>query len=288
MPREGSPTLQEPVFPNRILRAKSHPHFPRGQRAPGQGKYDLSLRGWRFPLHAARGPRLWGFRGWPPANGERETRRLPRGESLFVRHEASPMIVQEVNSYIRRTCGSVRSSLSAPARLATAPSEAAETRFPPLLGEKRPPRGGLQTGSVTPVPEIGWVARPTQVNCYSRRQFQGAKDADRLSPKTATQPVALRKAEHADTTAAGGEAGAKPSVSSDLNMVNLTPCLHGKAGRSARRAAGVAGRGGWKKRTPPCNGADRSQDAPPRKRADFQRVMGDGRAGRTTTGGNRK
>ena len=213
---------------------------------------------------------------------------LPQGETLFrATCKVSPMIVQQVNGCLRRTCGSVRSSLSAPARLVTVGSEAAETRFPSLRG-KRLPRGRRQTESVDSVRGTGWMTRPTQVNCRSYRQFQGAKDADRLSPKTATQPVVLRKAEHADTTAVGGEAGATSSVSSDANMVNLPPRLHGKAGRSARRAVGVAGRGCWRKQRPLCNGADRSQDAPPRKRADFQRVMADERAGRTTTGGNRK
>ncbi len=210
-----------------------------------------------------------------------------RGKSFRATCKVSPMIVQQVNSCLRRTCGSVRSSLSAPARLVTVGSEAAEIRFPSLWGRSLP-RGRLYTESVNSVRGTGWMTGPTQVNCCSYRQFQRAKDADRLSPKTATQSVVLRKAEHADTTAAGGEAGAKSSVSSDANMVNLPPRLHGKAGRSARRAVGVAGRGCWRKRRPPCNRADRSQDAPPRKRAHFQRVMADERAGRTTTGGNRK
>ncbi len=49
----------------------------------------------------------------------------------LVRNAAAPMIVQYVN-YISRTCGSVRSSLSAPVRLVTDGSEAAETisRYP--------------------------------------------------------------------------------------------------------------------------------------------------------------
>ena len=228
------------------------------------------------------------LRGVPARMGSGRRCGSPRGERHFrATCKVSPMIVQQVNSGLRRTCGSVRSSLSAPARLVTVGSEAAETRFPSPRG-KHLPRGRRQTESVNSVRGTGWMTGPTQVNCCSYRQFQRAKDADRLPPKAATQPVVLRKAEHADTTAAGGEAGAKSSVSSDSNMVNLPPRLHGKAGCSARRAVGVAGRGCWKKQTPLCNGADRSQDAPPRKRADFQRVVDHERAGRTAPGGNRK
>ena len=201
-----------------------------------------------------------------------------------MRHEVNPMIVR-YEKYVRRTCGSVRSSLSAPARLVTVGSEAAETRFPSLRG-KRLPRGRLQTESVSLVLGIGWMTGPTYVNCRSHRQFQGAKDADRLQPKTATQPDALRNKEHADTTAAGGEAGAKSSVSLDSNMANLTSRLW-KAGRSARRAVGMAGRGCRRKRMPPGNRADRS-DASPRKRADFRRVIDNERTGKTIKGGNSK
>jgi hypothetical protein len=130
------------------------------------------------------------------------------------------------------------------------------------------------------------VIRPTQVNCRSHRQFQRAKDADRLQPKMATQPVALQRTEHADTTAAGGEARTNSSVSLDSNMVSLTSRLW-KAGRSARRAVGVAGRGCWRKRRPLGNRADRS-NALPRKRAEFQRVIGNERTGKTFKGGNSK
>jgi hypothetical protein len=116
---------------------------------------------------------------------------------------------------------------------------------------------------------------PTYVNCRSHRQFQGAKDADRLQPKTATQPDALRNKEHADITAAGGEAGAKSSASLGSNMGNLTSRL------------GMAGRGCRRKRMPPGNRADRS-DASPRKRADFRRVIDNERTGKTIKGGNSK
>ena len=211
-----------------------------------------------------------------------------QGKGFCATCKVSPMIVQQVNSCLRRTCGSVRSSLSAPARLVTVGSEAAETTFPPRHGEKGRPRGRLQTESVNSVRGTGWMTGPTQVNCRSCRHIPRAKGADRLQPKWQRSRLLPGSRSTRTFQAAGGEAGAKSSVSSDANMVNLTSRLHGKAGRSARRAVGVAGRGCWKKRRPSCNGTDRSQDAPPRKRAHFQRVVDHERASRTTTGGNRK
>ena len=198
------------------------------------------------------------------------------------------MIVQQVNSCLRRTCGSVRSSLSAPARLVTVGSEAAETTFPPRDGEKSRPRGRLQTESVNSVRGTGWMTGPTQVNCRSYRHIPRAKDADRLQPKWQRSRLLPGSRSTRTFQAAGGEAGATSSVSSDSNMVNLTPRLHRKAGLSARRAVEVAGKGCWKKQMPPCNRTDRSQDAPPRKRADFQQVVDHERAGKTASGGNRK
>lgn len=41
-----------------------------------------------------------------------------------------PVIVRYETEFVRRTCGSVHSSLSAPARLVTVGSEAAETTSP--------------------------------------------------------------------------------------------------------------------------------------------------------------
>jgi antitoxin (DNA-binding transcriptional repressor) of toxin-antitoxin stability system len=72
---------------------------------------------------------------------------LLKGKVVFVRHEVNPMIVR-YEKYVRRTCGSVRSSLSAPARLVTVGSEAAETRLPSLRG-KRLPRGRLKLRAST-------------------------------------------------------------------------------------------------------------------------------------------
>ena len=62
-----------------------------------------------------------------------------------------------------------------------------------------------------------------------------------------------------------------------------------EAGDSARGAVGMTGKGCWRKRMPPCNGADRSGTiAPLRKQADFRRVVGDEKSGRTFAGGNGK
>lgn len=102
-----------------------------------------------------------------------------QGKGFCATCKVSPMIVQQVNGCLRRTCGSVRSSLSAPARLVTVGSEAAETTFPPPDGEKSRPRGRLQTESVNSVRGTGWMTRPTQVNCRSYRHIPRAKGADR-------------------------------------------------------------------------------------------------------------
>jgi hypothetical protein len=92
---------------------------------------------------------------------------------------------------------------------------------------------------------------------------------------------------YTDIKTAGVCAGAKSFMSSQLNIANPTFRLPVKAGASARNVDGMAGRGCWKKRKPFCNGTDRSI-APPRKQADFQRVVTDERTGRTFAGGNRK
>ena len=80
-------------------------------------------------------------------------------------------------------------------------------------------------------------------------------------------------------------------MSSHSNMVNPTSRLscEAEAGVSARNAEGMAGRGNWRKRMPPCNRVDRSRNiTPPCKRADFQLVVHDERTDRTHIGGNRK
>jgi hypothetical protein len=84
------------------------------------------------------------------------------------------------------------------------------------------------------------------------------------------------------------KAGANSFVSLETNIVNPTSRLVFGAGASARNADEMAGRGNWRKPKPLCNGADRSDITPPRKRADFQWVVRDERTRRTFRGGNRK
>jgi hypothetical protein len=192
--------------------------------------------------------------------------------------------------FVSRTCGSVRSSLSAPARLATAGSEAAETTSLHRSDEGTAVRRFPRLRASTRSERQGWMKRPTQVNCQRHRKIQRAKDADRLQPKRCAARVLQACKRSARTNqAAGVEAGADSFVSSQPNIANPTSRLPAKAGASARNADGMAGRGSWKKQKPVCNGADRSWNiTPPCKRADFQPVVRDETAGRTFAGGNCK
>jgi hypothetical protein len=79
-----------------------------------------------------------------------------------------------------------------------------------------------------------------------------------------------------DIHATGGKAEPKPLVRFTRNTVNPYRCP-GRLGRStARKAVGGAGKGWRRKRTPACNGSDRScvarQHYSTRKRADFRMV----------------
>ena len=191
---------------------------------------------------------------------------------------------------ISRTCGSVRSSLSAPARLATVGSGAAETTSPHRQAEATAVRWLPRLRASTRSGRQGWMKCPTQVNCQRHRKIQRAKDADRLKPNgNAASVLPPCKRSTRTKPAAGVEAGANSSMSSQPNIINPTGRLRVEAGASARNAEGLAGKGCWKKQTPFDNGTDRSCNiAPPRKRADFQRVVRYEIAGRTTAGGNRK
>jgi hypothetical protein len=93
---------------------------------------------------------------------------------------------------------------------------------------------------------------------------------------------------HANRMTAGVATGADSFVSSERNMVNPSSRLT-EAGVIARCAAGMPGRGCWKKQTPFSNRTDRSCNiTSPCKRADFQRVTRDERTGKTFVGGNCK
>ena len=191
---------------------------------------------------------------------------------------------------ISRTCGSVRSSLSAPARLATVGSGAAETTSPHRQAEATAVRWSPRLRASTRSGRQGWMKCPTQVNCQRHRKIQRAKDADRLKPNgNAASVLPPCKRSTRTKPAAGVEAGANSSMSSQPNIINPTGRLRVEAGASARNADGMAGRGCWNKQKPPCNGADRDCNiVPPCKRADVQRVVRDERAGRTGAGGNSK
>ena len=190
-----------------------------------------------------------------------------------------------------RTCGSVRSSLSAPAHPATEALEAAETTYLRLRA-KRFPRGSLQG---------------CQRKGGLRVRLDGMSKANELpqAPSNYDEPKTLKGSNQKvlqsaaplliwgtrTHTAAGVEAGTKPSELLERNMVNPTsrPGCKVGAGGFARNAVRMAGRGNWRKRRPLCNGADRSGGiTSPRKRADFQSVVQDERVSRTFTGGNRK
>ncbi len=189
---------------------------------------------------------------------------------------------------IKRTCGSVRSSLSALAWLATAGSEAAETTHLHSLSEETTVRKS---------------PRP-QALCGLRARLDDTSKLVELpqAPRTCTEPKTLKGSNqkvsqsavptdylgHTDNETAGVEAGANSSMLLERNTVNLIFRLI-EAGVVVRPAVGVSGKGNWKKPMPFCNRTDRSDDITlPRKRADFQWVVRYETASRTFTGGNRK
>src|SRR5664279_3183266 len=99
---------------------------------------------------------------------------------------------------ISRTCGSVRSSLSAPARLATVGSEAAETTFLPRQEEATAARWLPRLPASRRLERQGWMKCPIQVNCHRHRKLQRAKGADRLKPKGNAAQLSHRVMGHTD------------------------------------------------------------------------------------------
>jgi len=195
-----------------------------------------------------------------------------------------------VQSDIERTCGSVRTSLPASARLVTVTSKAVGTTYLRPMGRGE----GREELSATTSVKGG---RRVRLNDMSKRNKLPK------APSTSEEPKALtgsgqkassrllhhRLGAHGQIRLPVCEAGTKSFVSSQRNRLNPTPRLGFEAGASARNADGVAGKGYWKKPRPLCNGADRSCNiTPPCKRADFQLVVRDERTGRTFTGGNCK
>ena len=190
--------------------------------------------------------------------------------------------------FVRRTCGSVRSSLSASAWLATARSKAAETTYFCLTTRKRP-RGSFrhcqrQRGGRVRLSDTSNTSELLQapLNPEEPKTLTGSsqKARSRLLPsktwstRTSWLPVL--------------NAGTNSFVSCKQNGISPMP-RRIPAGVTARCAVEAAGKGGWKKRMPLCNGADRSCNITPlRKQADFQLVVDDERTYRIFAGGNSK
>jgi hypothetical protein len=133
------------------------------------------------------------------------------------------------------------------------------------------------------------MKRPTKVNCLKapsnpkepkmltgsgQKAMQSVAPPETWGTRTQRLPVCV--------------AGTNSFMSSERNMLNPSSRLV-EAGVIARCAAGVPGRGSWKKRRPSSNRADRSCDiTPPCRRADFQPVVRDEITNRTFIGGNCK
>jgi len=187
------------------------------------------------------------------------------------------------------TRGSVRGSLMAPAKSATTWWEAAVTaQLRPSGRETRrevefsePPMSGGSSARL--------MACPTHVNCAQaplalRSQMTLAGSGQNRH----ALGCSTRALEHTDKTSAGVLQGLNHRLLRDLDGSNPPLRLIG-AGASARAAVATPGRGCWGKRTPPCNGADRSCNITPlREQAHFQRVVRYETTGRTNKGGNSK
>ena len=87
---------------------------------------------------------------------------------------------------------------------------------------------------------------------------------------------------HTDIQTAGVKAGAKSFVSLNRNMETPLASPEDRGKRLVRVADGLAGKGCWKKQRPLCNGADKKWQLLCDEQADFQQVMNDEKAGRTS------
>ena len=90
------------------------------------------------------------------------------GRRQSVRDDVITMIVRYDIKSVRRTCDSVRSSLSVLAGLATILSEAAETISFLRLEEEPSVRRFLRLRA-SMRSEDGWMKHPTHVNCFGHR-----------------------------------------------------------------------------------------------------------------------
>jgi len=182
-----------------------------------------------------------------------------------------------------QTCGSVRSSLSTLARPVTVGSEAVDTK-------NSAARRGSDREVISEAASFrrsegqAWMNGSTQVNCCGCRYSREAKDAVRLQPNRQCSQMLLQKCgAHGYKRLSAWKAGTSSFALLIRNRINPIFRPH-RAGASARNADGIAGKGYGKKRTLPCNRADRS-DAPPRKWADFSCVVDDEKAGKIYAGG---
>jgi len=189
---------------------------------------------------------------------------------------------------IRRTCGFVHTSLSASARLVTVGSKAAETTYFCLHDTERSARDfrhcQRQRGGRVRLNDMSNTRELLQapLNPAEPKTLTGSsqKARSRLLPPKTWSTRTLRLPVY--------KARTKSFVSFERNRINPTS-RRIPAGVIARCAVEVAGKGGWKKRMPLCNGTDRSCNITPlRKQADFQLVVDDERTRRTFAGGNDK
>src|SRR5271170_2743769 len=144
---------------------------------------------------------------------------------------------------ISQTCGSVRSSLSAPARLVTVGSEAAETKELRLRARKQPRgsfrnyqhHGGLRAG-------LGDTSNGSELPTGTVK-IKRAKDADRLKPNgNAVGCSTCVHGTRGQKQTAGVKAGTNSLMLLERNTASLTFRLS-EAGVVARPADGMAGRG---------------------------------------------
>jgi hypothetical protein len=193
----------------------------------------------------------------------------------------------KLSKYHSRTCGSVRSSLTALAWGVTSGAKAAVTTSHP---------------QVEAWFTVKWSASLAALAGH-RDRLIGMSNVSELSlgvvkvkePKTlilgsnqngdaVSCLPPLRK--HTDHRTAGILSETKPIVSLYQNKVSPLACPP-RAGLSVRKAVKLAGRRGWKKPMPLGNRADKSLSLT-RKRADFQLVVNDERVGRTCLKGEVK
>jgi hypothetical protein len=193
----------------------------------------------------------------------------------------------EKESKSERTCGSVRSSLAAPAGLVTTRLEAAvTTRI--RSGE----RGGFREDtSRSPMPDglnSRLVVSLTEVNCNQAPLSPESQKALSGSGQNRRAVGCLVDATgHTDRKTAGVVQRLTHRKFHDVDRSNPSSRPVFRAGFAARRAVGMPGRGGRRKQMPSCNGTDRDQC--PAARAGRLPTGGSLRnPGRIDTGGNSK